>query len=292
MNALRTAAVTVAVLSLVAVVGYGLFGIILISFDESAYTANTTTAYDYNAVLVNAEAAGYGVRTVDSSGYHPEGVDDLDASLGDDYELTRVVYTDHNDSELWITVYDEASGTTELAFYTAAPGPATHDELNETWLINHLTVAFGIDEATAAGYVDELQSRINDGESPTVEVPDHDLQFAAVYERFEADGDPTVRTELPGQGGLQYLYNDTTSDQRGRLHFVVGRAEITAREDGHRYTLNVDRLGGIGVTVRDRANQEIPDAELRADVRALFERVGLPPEAADDLSFQYDGSVW
>jgi hypothetical protein len=292
MNALRTAAVTVAVLSVVAVVGYGLFGLILVSFDESAYTANTTTAYNYDAVLVDAETEGYHVRTVDSSGYHPEGVDALDASLGDDYELTRVVYTDHNDSELWITVYDEASGTTELAFYTAAPGPATYNDLNETWLINHLTVAFGIDEATAAGYVDEMRSRINDGESPSVEVPDYDLQFAAVYERFEADGDPTVRTELPGQGGLQYLYNDTTSDHRGRLHLVVGRAEITAREDGRRYTLNVDRLGGIGVTVRDRAHQEIPDAELRADVRALFERVGLPPEAADELTFQYDGSVW
>ena len=82
MKVLRTLVIAVLGLVLVAAAGYGAFAFFLYSADRSAYTAATPAEYDYDEVVSNARSAGYDVERVDSSGFHPEGVDELDARLG------------------------------------------------------------------------------------------------------------------------------------------------------------------------------------------------------------------
>lgn len=57
-------------LVVVTAAGYALFGFILVSFDKSAYTANTTIESDYDEVLETFRSVGYSVQAVGSSGYH------------------------------------------------------------------------------------------------------------------------------------------------------------------------------------------------------------------------------
>jgi len=283
--------VVVAVLALVVLVGagYAAFAFVLAAFDQSTYTANATADYDYEGVLEAARERGYDVRTVDSSAFHPGGVDELDAELGADYEVVGVTY--YHDSGLRLEV-DPFEETTELAVYGPAYDPVAADELPEDWLVERLTLALGVDEDTARAYVDEMRAATTDDDLPIPETDaDERLQFAAVYEELRVAGPPDTRTWGGGQGGLVYNYT-TDGDAVGRITFIVGRAELTDREGRYRYVFNVDRVGGIGVTVHGPVGSETPESELRAAIRERFVAVGIPGDAAEALEFEYDGSVW
>jgi hypothetical protein len=284
------AIVAVAVVVLVAA-SYAAFAFVLGAFDQSTYTANATADYDYDDVLDGAREAGYTVRTVDSSGFHPDGVAELDAELGPDYEVVGTTYYHDSGIRLEFDVF-EADELTELAVYGPAYEPVAADELPEEWLVERITLALGVDEATARGYVGELRAATTDDDIPIPETDaDERLQFAAVYDDLRAHGPPETRTWGAGQGGL--VYNFTSDGQAvGRVTFIVGRAELTDREGRYRYVFNVDRVGGIGVTVHGPAGSEIQEGELRERVRDRFVAIGLPGDAAEDLEFQYDGSVW
>jgi len=288
---LRIVAIAVVAMVVVVAASYATFAFVLGAFDQSTYTANVTADYDYDDVLDGARAAGYDVRTVDSSGFHPDGVVELDAELGPDYEVVGVTYYYEGGIRLEFDVFAEDE-LTQLTVYGPAYEPVAADELPEAWLVEHITLALGVDGTTARGYVDEMRAATTDDDIPIPETDaDERLQFAAVYDELDGYGAPETQTWGDGQGGLVYNF---TSDGGavGRLAFIVGRAELTDREGRYRYVFNVDRVGGIGVTVHGPAGGEVPGAELRERVRDRFVAVGLPGDAADDLEFQYDGSVW
>jgi hypothetical protein len=283
--------VVVAVLALVVLVAasYAVFAFVLVSFDQSTYTANATADYDYDGVLDAARETGYDVRTVDSSGFHPQGVEDLDAELGDDYEVVGVTYFHESGIRLELDVFEESI---RLAVYGPAYEPVAADELPEAWLVERVTLALGVDEATARDYVDEMRAATTDDDLPIPETDaDERLQFAAVYGDLRPLGPPETRTWGEGQGGLVYNYT-ADGDAVGRITFIVGRAELTDREGRYRYVVNVDRVGGIGVAVHGPAGAQLSESELRERVRDRFIEVGIPGDAAEDLEFEYDGSVW
>jgi len=284
------AIVAVAIVVLVAA-SYAVFALVLGAFDQSTYTANATADYDYDGVLDGAREVGYDVRTVDSSGFHPDGVTELDAELGPDYEVVGVTYYHDGGIRLEFDVFAEDE-LTQLAVYGPAYEPVSADELPEAWLVQRITLALGVDEATARRYVDEMRAATTDDDLPIPETDaDERLQFAAVYDELDGYGTPETRTWDDGQGGL--VYNFTSDGEAvGHLTFIVGRAELTDRENRHRYVFNVDRVGGIGVTVHGPAGGEVPEAELRERIRDRFVAIGIPGDAADDLEFAYDGSVW
>ncbi|MFC5369140.1 hypothetical protein [Salinirubrum litoreum] len=288
MKALRTLGLLLVAAVLVVVAAYAAFGVILYSFDQATYTANTTAVYDYDEVLTTAESSGYAVERVDSVGFHPDGVTALDAALGDDYEVTRVVFHHESGVELHLTVAD--GDRTELVVYGREYTPVDSDRLPPAWLTDRLQLALGVDRATAEGYVDELRSRAADGETPQT-YADERLRLAPVYAAFEAEGSPIVRTSGDGQGGVVYQYTTDGADA-GELWFVVGRAELTDRDGRWTYVLNVDRAGTIGVTVHGPPGAERAEGDLRESIRDRFAALGIPPDAAADLTFEYDGSVW
>lgn len=290
-RALRIAVVVVVVLVVLVAASYAVFALVLNAFDQSTYTANTTADYDYDAVLDGARETGYDVRTVDSSGFHPDGVEELDAELGPDYEVVGVTYFHDGGVRLEVDVFAE-DGVTELSVYGPAYEPVAPEDLPEDWLVDRITLLLGVDEGRAMEYVEEMRTAATDDDVPVPRTDaDERLQFSTVYDELAAVGTPEIRTWDDGQGGLVYNYT-TDGEAVGRITFIVGRAEITDRDGRYRYVFNVDRVGGIGVTVHGPAGSEIPESELRERVRDRFVTIGLPGDAADDLEFEYDGSVW
>lgn len=292
MNYVRVGVAVVLAVAVLVAAAYAVFAVLLVSADQSTYTANTTTSYDFDAVVSNAEAEGFTVRTEDASGFHPDGVAELDAALGPEYEISSVVFYHEDGSQLYVAVFEEPGRRTELVYFPSDFRPADPEALPEDWLVDRISLALGADESTARSYVDEMRAAITDDDVPIPRTyTDERLQFHPVYEAFEADADPAAVTGGDGQGWVEYHY-DRDGTRAGELHFVVGRAILTDRIDGHRYTLNVDRVGGVTVAVSGRSGAEIPETELRENVRSVFARLGIPPEAADDLTFEYDSSVW
>lgn len=286
MNKLRTIGLIALATVVLGAGAYAVFGFVLVSADRATYTASTTTDFDYDTVLATAEAEGFAVETVDSVGFHPEGIDELDATLGPDYEVARIVFYHEDGGHLDATVFAD-EGITELAYWKEDAPQALPPE---SWLVDRISLLFDIDDATAEGYVDEMRAAIDDDDVPIPQTTVNDrIEFAAAYEEFDSTPS-TTRTGTPGQGWVEWHY---TSGSRpvGELHFIVGRAELTHSADGRTYTLNVDRTGGVGVTVQS-SDRDIPRDELREGVRELFETVGIPPKAAADLTFEYDSSVW
>ena len=288
-STLRVVAIAVLALVVLVAASYAAFAVVLTAFDQSTYTANATADYDYDGVLDAATEAGYDVRTVDSSGFHPGGVADLDAELGDDYEVVGVTYFYDSGIRLEVDVFEDA---TRLTVYGPAYDPVAADELPEDWLVERIRLALGVDETRAREYVDEMRAATTDDDLPIPETDaDERLQFVAVYDDLAAAGVPETRTWDDGQGGLVYNYT-TDGEAVGRITFIVGRAELTDREGRYRYVFNVDRVGGIGVTVHGSVGSETPESELREEIRDRFVAIGIPGDAAEDLEFEYDGSVW
>jgi hypothetical protein len=288
MNPLRTLALLVAAGVVVVALGYAAFGAVLYSFDQSTYAANTTATYDYDAVMTDAKAAGYSVRTVDSFGFHPDGVEGLDAELGSDYEIVRVVYYHESGLELDLTVAD--GGRTELAVYDREFRPVGPERLPEAWLLERIQLALGVDEATAESYVAGMRAEAADRETPRTYAAER-LLLAPIYAEFESRASPVVRAEGDGQGGVVYEYT-TGNDDIGELRFVVGRAELSDRDGRWEYVLNLDRAGTIGVTIHGPTGVEVSEDELRERIRERFVAIGIPASAAEDLTFEYEGSVW
>ena len=291
MKALHTLVVGVLVLALLVAAGYGAYVFVLYSADRSAYTAATSADYDYDTVVSNAESAGYGVERVDSSGFHPEGVDELDSRLGPEYEIVQAAYHHESGARLEATVFAD-EGRTELVFWGADFEPVDPDSLPEAWLVERITRMLGVNGTAARGYVDEMRAALtDDGVHVAQTYADERLRFEAVYGNLSALGAPEVKTSYDGQGWVEYRYA-VDGEVRGELVFVVGRATLTDEAGRHTYVLNVDRTGGVGVSVYGPAGKEIPEDELRESVRQRFAEVGIPPEAADELVFEYDRSVW
>lgn len=290
MNALRAIAVAVLALAVVVSAGYALFGFVLVSNDGSTYTATTTVDYDYDEVLAEAETSGYSVEIVDSSGYHPEGVDQLDAELGPNYEVFRVVFYHEAGSRLDATVFDE-EGTVELVLFGPEYEPIDPDALPEDWMGQRIQLALGVDEPTARAYVDEMRASTMDDDVPIPQtyVPGS-LQFEPVYAAFDG-ANRTVHANGDGQGWVEYHYT-VDGERRGELQFVVERATITDRDGRYTYVLAVDRIDGVGVVVRGPADAERSANELRSAVRERFVAVGLPAAAVDDMTFEYERSDW
>lgn len=290
MNTLRAVAVVVLALAVVVAAGYAVFAFVLVSSDTSSYTANTTVDYEFDEVLANAEERGFQVQIEDSSGFHPEGVERLDAELGPNYEINRVVFYHADGARIEANVFAD-EGKTELVLFGPDFEPLSPDELPEDWMVERIQLLFGVDEPTAREYVDEMRAEMTDGDVPIPRTAATErLQFQQLYAEFDGV-DRTTRTSGNGQGWIEYHYAVDAAPV-GELHFVAERATLTDREGRYSYILNVDRIDGVGVTVHGPAGQELTDAELRDRVRDRFVAVGLPAEAVDDLTFEYDGSVW
>ena len=279
---------------------YALFGLVLVGADVASYSSEgvVVAELEFDDVLANADAAGYTVERVGSSGFHPQGIGELDAELGPEYEVSRVIFEYAADSRMWVTIYAN-EGVTEVRFFADdLRGPFTEAHLPpDDWVIEQFVLAFDVDETTAEGYLDELTDdiRTTDPSTPGASTPTitvgESVDFAAVHDELTARATDVTATEADGSGWVEWRYVD--GDTRiGGVDFVVQRVRIVHIADGHTYRVHVDRLGGVNVAVESRPHRIYEEDEIRDVVRELFAELGIPPETVDRLAFEYRGSVW
>lgn len=294
-------AILIVGLIVVAILGaYAAFGLLLIGFDVASYTSDGVTVAEpgYDDIRSNAAIAGYDIERVESTGFHPDGVDELDAELGPDYEVFRVVFDYSETQRMWATFYADEGITVVTVFADDVRGPVTESELPpEEWLVDRLTVLFEMDETTAAGYVEDLEADLRAADpsdpgagTPSVDV-DESVDFPGAYAAI-TDASTAVETNAsPGTGWHERHY---VADDRkiGSIDFVLARSTITHRADGTTYRIHVDYHGGLRIEAETRAYRSLEEAEVRAAFRAMFERLGIPPETVDHFHLEYRGSVW
>ncbi|ELZ47875.1 hypothetical protein C464_08135 [Halorubrum coriense DSM 10284] len=300
MNRLRLVAVAAVGIVIAVVAAYAVFAGVLIGADVASYTSDGVTVSDlaYEDALEGADAAGYAVERVGSSGFHPAGIDDLDADLGPEYEAFRVTYDHSASTRLWATFYDEEGITVVTLFADDAGGDLTVDDLPpDEWLVDRLTLLFEMDEATAAAYVEELKTTVRTGDptepgasTPSVDV-DEPVAFRTAYDDLTARATAVNATSTPGSGWHERVYR--AGDERlGSAEFVLSRATVTHEVDGYTYRVHVDYHGGVAVDAQTRASRAFEEDAVRVAFREMFEAMGIPPETADHIQLSYRGSVW
>ena len=300
MNRVRLVVVAVVGTVVAVAAGYALFAGVLIGADVASYTSDGVTVSDlaYEDALAGADAAGYDVERVGSSGFHPAGINELDADLGPDYEAFRVTFDHSASTRLSATFYAEEGLTVVTLFADDAGADLTVEDLPpEEWLLDRLTLLFEMDDATAAAYVDKFETAVSTGDptepgasTPSVEV-DEPVAFRTAYDDLTTRATAVDATATPGSGWHERVYR--AGDERlGSAEFVLSRAIVTHEVDGYTYRVHVDYHGGVAVDAQTRASREFEADAVRAAFREIFEAMGIPPKTADHVQFSYRGSVW
>ena len=300
MNKLRWIAVAFVGVVIVVAGAYAVFAGVLIGSDVASYSSDGVTVADlaYEDALDRAATAGYTVERVGSSGFHPDGIDELDAELGPDYEAFRVTFDHSETKRLWATVYAGEGVTAVTVFADDNRGEFTVDDLPpDEWLVDRLTLLFEMDEPTAEAYVEELKTDIRTGDpsEPGASTPSFDVDepvaFRATYDAFTTRATTVDASSAPGFGGHTRVYY-ADDDRLGSVEFVLSRATVTHEADGYTYRVHLDYHGGVAVDAQTRASRSFEESGVRVVFRTMFESMGIPPETADHLQLEYRGSVW
>jgi hypothetical protein len=279
-------------------VAASLAGCSTLNADEASYWSDSLQVdVEYDDALAAAREAGYTVEepfyvsSKEPRGIAPDGLADLETRFGPGYRVFgfSLFHTDRVFIEVGVTgetpsvsLFDEATVAEEFPIESIPP---------EAWLVDQFTLAFDVSEADARDHAADLREQAAEGtDIPSVDVSAA-VDFAAVYERVAAE-----RTEASGSptGGDGWYTETSFRDDRrfATVYFIVQSAEIRRRDGDRTYTLKLDRLGGLYARVGLPVGEEIPEEEYRNVFRELFEDIGLPPAAVDELTFEYSPSIW
>ncbi|EMA69031.1 hypothetical protein C461_05352 [Halorubrum aidingense JCM 13560] len=300
MKRLRLVAIALAGVVIVGIAAYAVFAGLLIGSDVASYSSDGVTVSDleYEDALTRADDAGYTVERVGSSGFHPDGLDELDAELGPEYEAFRVTFDHSETKRLWATFHGEDETTVVTLFADDNRDDFTVDDLPpDAWLVDRLTLLFEMDEATAADYVEELKTEIRTSDpadpgasTPSIEI-DEPVAFRATYDSLTANATTVNASSTPGTGWHEREYY--AADERlGSIEFVLSRATVTHEADEAIYRVHLDYHGGIRVDAQTRSSRNFAEEDVRAVFRQMFEEMGIPPDTIDHMQLEYEGSVW
>jgi hypothetical protein len=285
---------------IVGIAAYAAFVGLLIGSDVASYSSDGVTVSDlaYEDTLTRADAAGYTVERVGSSGFHPDGIDDLNAELGPEYEAFRVTFDHSETKRLWATFYADEDTTVVTLFADDNRDDFTVDDLPpDAWLVDRLTLLFDMDEATAAEYVEELKTAVRTSDpadpgasTPSIEI-DEPVAFRTTYDSLTANATTVNASSTPGTGWHEREYY--AADERlGSIEFVLSRATVTHEANGATYRVHVDYHGGVRVEAQTQSSREFEEEDVRAVFRRMFDEMGIPPDTIDRLQLEYEGSLW
>lgn len=297
----------VVVLVVAVAAGYVIFGSFLVVSDHATYHSNATHVddVDYDAVVANAETAGYDVDTywvnakqTPGPGVHPDGLPELSAAYGESYRVRDVdfPYDDPRgggEGDLTMSAGYDADGDSRVALVPEGPAYAVDpDELpSEEWLRTRLTLAFEIDDRTAAAYVTDLKLAAREGEdTPRVSVTEPP-SYATVHRHLTERATNVTTTKPRGEGTFQSVFLED-GDVLARVTYVVPNSEIVHREGNVDYEVKLDRLGGTYLRVTLPAGAEVPEATYRETFREMFADLGLDPAVVDRFTFEYTAGNW
>ncbi|KAF5424482.1 MAG: hypothetical protein C5S44_01515 [Candidatus Methanocomedens sp.] len=290
-----------AVLTIILVAGlaavYASFGLFLMPSGQAEYSTSGSNLgeIDYDKIISNAKNAGYvvHVNTKNTIGMHPQNIKELDERLGDDYRIVLVNFYLTEDTGFDATLPKKPDDETKIRFFNIsesrydrgflAPFELKHLPSDE-WIIERFKLMFGLDEQKAQHYLAQLKDSINRDQEPEIlikETPD----LLAVYNYFKETSSNSTLSLTLGAGTCKetfYKGNETI----GTIPYTIPNARITLQDNGHEYSINIDRLGGVApyIILSDK-EQKIPEEEYRRIFKDMFTDLGLPAEKVDEFEF-------
>jgi|Deesub1362B_J571_1020462.scaffolds.fasta_scaffold00550_26 hypothetical protein len=270
---------------------YALFAAILVSSDYAYYftKGKNLGEIDYDRIISNAKKAGYTldgpyyVNTKQNLGLHPD-IRELEERLGEDYRIleVRFYYTEDSGFSAWLP---RGNGETSISFFNSELKNFPPDE----WIIQKFELMFGFDEQRARHYLSQLKSTITSDKKPKIlikEVPD----LQAVYTNFKEKSSNQSLSLPAGEGWCRQTFY-SGDEKIGTIGYIVPNMRIIHWDNGHEYTIKIDGLGGVMLSIKLDAGEKIQEEEYREVFRAMFANLGLP-DKVNEFEFSYSPGTW
>ncbi|RLI77830.1 hypothetical protein DRP05_09140 [Archaeoglobales archaeon] len=279
-------------------IAYALFAAILISSDHAYYftSGKNLGEIDYDRIISNAKKAGYTVdgpyyvNTKQKLGLHPD-IRELEERLGEDYRIVHMKFYYTKDSGFSAWLPGDYSGETSISFFNESKA-ATFQLKNlppDEWITEKFELMFGFDEQKARYHLSQLKDTITGNHEPKIlikEIPD----LQTVYTNFkEISSNSTFSLPL-GEGSCEETFY-SGNEKIGTIDYIVPNTRIIYHDRNHEYTIKIDKLGGVMLSIKLPAGEEIPEEEYRGVFRGMFTNLGLVAKV-DDFEFSYSPSMW
>ena len=296
-----------AVLIIILVAGlaavYASFGLFLMPPGQAEYSTSGSNLgeIDYDKIISNAKKAEYKVdgpyygntKAKDAYGLHPQNIKELDERLGDDYRMTWVYFYYTEDSGFEATLPKKHDDETKIRFFNISESTygrslnapfELKDLPSDEWIIERFKLMFGFDEQKAQYYLAQLKDSINRDQEPEIlikETPD----LLAVYNNFKETSSNSTLSLTLGAGTCKETFYKG-NEKIGNIPYTIPNTRITLQDNGHEYSIKIDRLGGVApkIILSDK-EQKIPEEEYRRIFKDMFTDLGLPAEKVDEFEF-------
>ncbi len=302
---LKKSMLNLALLIVLIAIVYGSFAFILITSDHASYYSTggqNLGDIEYDEILLSAENAGYlvegpyfvNVRVRDATGLYSPEILEAKEQFGDEYLLNYVTHYYTQDSLMEIMFFKKDE-TSVMVFNYTRPDPyfspfGVEHLPDNSWIIERFMHAYEIDSQTAENYLELLKDNIQDENEPkiSINVP---VYPQSIYDDLSERSTASDVSPTYGEGfATQSFYlND---ELIGEMNFIVPNHEIIHRMDGVRYTVKLDKLGGMDLSITADTGERIPEEEYREIFREMLTNMGLPPEYVDEFEFNYSPSMW
>ena len=281
---------------------YASFGLILISSDHAGYstTGSNLGEIDYDKIISNAKKAGYKVdgsyyvNTKDTMGVHPSNINELDERFGEDYRFLSVTYY-YRENVFFGTWHSE--GGTDTSFINEdrpdISAPFKPEDLPpDEWIVEKFRLMFDITEQESRDYLTQLKDSIGNSQETSGEIGIRKgLDIATVYSNFKETSTNSNVSPTSGEGWIKETFY--SQDKKiGVLDFLVTNTRVILQDNGHEYTIKIDRLGGVDIGIKLGAKEQIPEEEYRRIFKDMFVNLGLPAEKVDEIEFEYIPGLW
>ena len=115
------------------------------------------------------------------------------------------------------------------------------------------------------------------------------LEIATVYSNLKETSTNSNVSPTSGEGWIKETFY--SQDKKiGVLDFLIPNTRVILQNNGHEYTIKIDRLGGVDMEIKLDAREEIPEEEYRRIFKDMFVNLGLPAEKVD--KFEYIAGLW
>ncbi|MCD4843231.1 MAG: hypothetical protein K8R25_01965 [Methanosarcinales archaeon] len=113
-----------------------------------------------------------------------------------------------------------------------------------------------------------------------------ELDIAAVYSKLKETSTNSNVSPTSGEGWItETFYNQ--DKKIGVLDFLVTNTRVILQNNGHEYTIKIDRLGGVDIEIKLGTKVQIPEEEYRRIFKDMFVNLGLSAEKVDEFKFEY-----
>lgn len=284
----------------------GLFFVLTYNNQADYYSEgiNLGSSEYYNKALANAREAGYKMELYYANAkeneiqrFYPGPSEELDSRLGPDYIVNSLEI--YNSNSAWLSIYPLTNGESKVSFYNNYNAGSDFESINtiqsasdREWVAGLFKTIFGLDEHRINTYLSQDNSNTVIFNNVNVVEP---LNFTETRKYLaEQATTQAFNTQTSGEGSCSEVFS-RGNQKSGAINYIVPNTEISHKEGLKTYIVKIDQLGGLILKLNlgpASSGDKVPEEEYRAVFKQMFKTLGLPPEKADDIKFDYMGSVW